>query len=158
MVVVEPDQAACLFHSMKISDGKPHTFPGKLDTIMAGLACGDPNPIAWEILYDCANGFIKCPDYVAAKGMRVSGLSLDGDPPIVAGESGAVTLGVLMFLMELDRYQPIREALALNNNSRVLLVNSERNTDPNDYRRVVWDGGDRIPPEYRVYKNPFLEG
>lgn len=158
MVVVEPDRAACLFHSMEIGDGKPHSFPGDLNTIMAGLACGDPNPIAWEVLYDCADGFIKCPDYVSAKGMRVGGVPLHGDPFIIAGESGAVSLGALMFIMELDRYQYIREALGLDENSRVLLVNSERNTDPDDYRRVVWDGGDQIPKEYRIYKNPFMEG
>ncbi len=155
MVVVEPDRAACLFHSMEIGDGEPHSFPGDLDTIMAGLACGDPNPIAWEVIKDCADGFIKCPDYVAAKGMRVGGVPLNGDPYIIAGESGAVSLGALMFVMELDRYKPVREALGLDRHSRVLLVNSERNTDPDDYRRVVWDGGDQIPKEYRVYENPF---
>lgn len=158
MVVVEPDLAGCLFHSMEIGDGKPHSFPGDLNTIMAGLACGDPNPIAWEVLYDCADGFIKCPDYVAAKGMRVGGVPLNGDPYIISGESGAVTLGALMFIMELERYRSIREELGLDKNSRVLLVNSERNTDPDDYRRVVWDGGDQIPKMYRVYKNPFQEG
>ncbi len=157
MVVVEPDRAACLFHSMEIGDGKPHSFPGNLDTIMAGLACGDPNPIAWEVLYDCADGFIKCPDYVAAKGMRVAGVPLFGDPYMITGESGAVTLGALMFIMELERYDHIRKALGLDENSRVLLVNSERNTDPDDYRRVVWEGGDQVPREYRVSKNPFHE-
>ncbi len=158
MVVVEPDRAACLFHSMEVGDGKPHNFPGDLNTIMAGLACGDPNPIAWEILYDCADGFVKCPDYVSAKGMRVGGVPLHGDPYIIAGESGAVSLGALMFIMELDRYKHIRETLGLDSNSRILLVNSERNTDPDDYRRVVWDGGDQIPKMYRVYGNPFMEG
>ncbi len=158
MIVVEPDRAACLFHSMEVGDGQPHSFPGNLDTIMAGLACGDPNPIAWEVIYDCADGFIKCPDYVAAKGMRVGGVSLRDDPSIIAGESGMVTLGALMFIMELERYQPIREKLGLDKNSRVLLVNSERNTDPDDYRRVVWDGGDQIPKMYRTFKNPFIHG
>jgi diaminopropionate ammonia-lyase len=158
MVVVEPDRAACLFHSMEVGDGKPHSVTGDLNTIMAGLACGDPNPIAWDVLYDCADGFIKCPDYVAAKGMRVGGVPLHGDPFIIAGESGAVTLGALMFLTELDRYKSIREQLGLDENSRVLLVNSERNTDPDDYRRVVWDGGDQIPKQYRIYQNPFKEG
>ncbi len=62
-----------------------------------------------------------------------------------------------MFLMELERYTEIKQALGLDENSRVLLVNSERNTDPDDYRRVVWDGGDQIPRQFRVYKNPFQE-
>jgi diaminopropionate ammonia-lyase len=158
MIVVEPDLAACLFHSMEAGDGRPHSFPGDLQTIMAGLACGDPNPIAWKVLYDCADGFVKCPDYVSAKGMRVAGVPLQGDPTVIAGESGAVSLGALMFLMELDRYQPIRQALGLDRDSQVLLINTERNTDPDDYRRVVWEGGDQVPRAYRIYKNPFQEG
>ena len=62
-MVVEPTKAACLYESMRIGDGKPHGVTGELDTIMAGLACGDPNPMAWETLYNCADFFAKCPDY-----------------------------------------------------------------------------------------------
>ncbi len=151
MVVVEPDQAACLFRSVEIGDGNPHSVKGNLSTMMAGLACGDPNPLAWKILYDCADGFIKCPDYVAAKGMRVAGAPLPGDPGMIAGESGAVTLGALMFLMEKKEYQFIRDALGLDHTSKVLLVNSEGNTDPDNYLRVVWDGGEQTPQAYCSY-------
>ncbi|MEN6410684.1 MAG: diaminopropionate ammonia-lyase, partial [Anaerolineaceae bacterium] len=156
-VVVEPDRAACLFLSAEKGDGKPHSFSGDLDTIMAGLACGDPSPIAWDILNDCADVFMKCPDYVAAKGMRVYGVPLNGDSYIISGESGAVTLGALMFLMELPQYQPVRDLLKLGPDSQVLLINSERNTDPDDFRRVVWEGADPVPPAYRQYPNPFNE-
>jgi diaminopropionate ammonia-lyase len=157
-VVVEPDRAACLFLSAQVGDGKAHTFSGELDTIMAGLACGDPSPIAWNILNGCTDVFMKCPDYVAAKGMRVYGVPLNGDPYVISGESGAVTLGALMFLMELPEYQPLRELLKLGRDSQVLLINSERNTDPDDFRRVVWEGGNPVPNEYRKYANPFNEG
>jgi diaminopropionate ammonia-lyase len=150
-VVVEPDRAACLFRSAEIGDGKPYGFPGDLDTIMAGLACGDPNPIAWELLWDTTDFFLKCPDYVAAKGMRVYGVPLNGDPYIIAGESGAVTLGALTFLMELPEYAELRDKIGLGPNACVLLVNSERNTDPDAFRRVVWEAGDAVPVEYRRY-------
>jgi diaminopropionate ammonia-lyase len=156
-VVVEPDRAACLYASVEAGDGKPRAFPGELDTIMAGLACGDPNPIAWNVLYDCADVFIKSPDYVAAKGMRVYGVPLNGDPHIISGESGAVTLGALTFIMEMPEYQPLRELLNLGPDSRVLLINSERNTDPDAFRRVVWEGGNPVPAEYKRYQNPFTE-
>lgn len=154
-VVVEPDEAACLYASIEKGDGKPHSFPGELNTIMAGLACGDPNPLAWEILYDCADVFIKCPDYVAAKGMRVYGMPLTGDPSIISGESGAVTLGALMFIMERPEYAPLRERLGLDRSSQVLLVNSERNTDPDDFRRVVWEGSNPVPEPYRGFAGPY---
>ncbi|MBN2114534.1 MAG: diaminopropionate ammonia-lyase [Acidimicrobiia bacterium] len=150
--VVEPIEAACLFRSAQIGDGRPHHVEGDLDTIMAGLACGEPNPIAWRILWDCADVFMQCPDYVAAKGMRVYGVPLAGDPFIVSGESGAVTLGALLFAMERPEYADLRDLLGLNRESQVLLINSEGNTDPDEFRRVVWEGGNPVPDRYKHYQ------
>lgn len=149
-VVVEPETAACIFESARIGDGKPHSFPGKLETIMAGLSCGDPNPIAWDILRDCAEYFVTCPDYVAAKGMRVYATPLNGDPFILSGESGAVTLGALMFIMQCPEYKPLKEEMRLGPDSQVLLLNTEGNTDPFNFRQVVWEGSDPVPPGYRM--------
>jgi diaminopropionate ammonia-lyase len=148
--VVEPATAACIFESARIGDGRPHSFPGQLKTIMAGLSCGDPNPIAWDILRDCAEYFITCPDYVAAKGMRVYATPLKGDPFILSGESGAVTLGTLMFIMQNPEYAPLKEEMGLGVDSQVLLLNTEGNTDPFHFRQVVWEGSDPVPPDYRV--------
>jgi diaminopropionate ammonia-lyase len=146
--VVEPDKAACLYESAKIGDGEPHSFAGDLDTIMAGLACGDPNPQAWRVLWDTADAFVKCPDYVAAKGMRVYGVPLASDPFIVSGESGAATLGALMFIMQRPECEPLRKALKLDRSSEVLLINSEGNTDPTYFRKVVWSGRHPVPDEF----------
>ena len=66
--MVEPEKAACLYSSIKSGDGRPHNFPGELDTIMAGLACGEPSPIAWDVLTEAADCFIAVPDYIAAEG------------------------------------------------------------------------------------------
>ncbi len=148
-VVVEPDKAACLYRSIEIGDGQPHSFPGDLDTIMAGLACGDPSPIAWGILRSCADAFLSCPDYVAAKGMRVYAVPLAGDPFIVSGESGAVTLGALMFALERPELADLKAALRLDRDSQVLLINSEGNTDPNHFRRIVWDGLAQVPAAFK---------
>lgn len=150
-MVVEPTRAACLFASAEAGDGQPRSVGGNLDTIMAGLACGEPNPIAWRILWDCADFFARCPDYVAAKGMRVYGVPLAGDPFIVSGESGAVTLGALMFTLQRPEYEPLRAALGLGPDSQVLLINSEGNTDPDEFRRVVWEGGNPVPDRYKVH-------
>jgi len=144
-IVVEPNNAACLFNSMKKNDGKPHNFPGKLDTIMAGLACGDPSPIAWQILIEAADYFISAPDYIAAKGMRVYAVPLREDPFIVSGESGAVTLSILMEIMENPELLTLKEKLKLNKESQVLLINTEGNTDPINFRKIVWEGFDPIP-------------
>lgn len=147
-VVVEPTKAACLYESMRA--GEMRSVIGDLDTIMAGLACGDPNPLAWNVLIETADVFAACPDYVAAKGMRVYGVPLRGDPFIVSGESGAVTLGALMFTMEYEGARPLREKLNLNLDSHVLLINSEGNTSPDDFRYVVWEGGIAVPKQYRT--------
>ncbi|MBW6466036.1 MAG: diaminopropionate ammonia-lyase [Brevefilum sp.] len=150
-IVVEPDKAACLFKSAEIGDGQPYSFSGDLDTIMAGLACGDPNPQAWRILWDTTDAFVKSPDYVAAKGMRVYGVPLAGDPFVVSGESGAATLGALMFIMQRPECAPLRESLGLDRQSEVLLINSEGNTDPTYFRRVVWSGRHPVPDAYTTF-------
>jgi diaminopropionate ammonia-lyase len=149
--VVEPTRAACLYRSALSEDGGPHTVEGDLDTIMAGLACGEPNPIAWEILRHRADYFVTCPDYVAAMGMRVYGVPLKGDPAIISGESGAVTLGALRYIMRHPSGEDLREQLGLGYDSHVLLINSEGNTSPDDFRYVVWEGGIPVPEEYKMY-------
>ena len=148
-VVVEPRAAACLYHSLEVGDGQPHSVGGDLDTIMAGLACGEPSPLAWEILWSCADYIVTAPDYVAAKGMRMYGVPLRGDPYVISGESGAVTLGALAFIMQYEGAAELRERLRLGETSRVLLINTEGNTDPDYFRNVVWDGVFPVPDEYR---------
>ena len=148
-VVVEPSEAKCLYHSASIGDGRPHDVTGDLQTIMAGLACGEPSPIAWDILWDTVDAFVSCPDYVAAKGMRVYGVPLHGDPFIVSGESGAVTLGALMFAADYAEFHELKEHIGLGPDSQILLINSEGNTDPDYFRRVVWEGANSVPAEYR---------
>ncbi len=61
---------------------------------MAGLACGVPSPLAWKVLWNHADYIVTVPDYVAAKGMRMYGVPLKGDPFVVSGESGAVGKGL----------------------------------------------------------------
>jgi diaminopropionate ammonia-lyase len=149
--VIEPTKAACLYRSAQAEDGLPHTVEGDLDTIMAGLACGEPNPIAWQILKDHVDYFAICPDFVAAMGMRVYGVPLRGDPVVISGESGAVTLGALMYIMQHASAGGFREELGLGPDSHVLLINSEGNTSPDDFRYVVWEGGIPVPEEYKMY-------
>ena len=149
VAVVEPDKAACLFESVRRDDGQPHSVAGTLDTIMAGLACGDPSPLAWDVLSRCADYFLACPDFVAAKGMRIYGVPVAGDPFIVSGESGAVTLGALTYIAEFDGLADLKRKMQLGAESQILLINTEGNTDPDHFRRVVWEGGDPVPQEFR---------
>lgn len=147
-IVVEPDNAACLYRSVAAGDGKPHSVTGKLDTIMAGLACGEPSPLAWNILKECAACFVTSPDYIAAKGMRIYATPLKGDPFIISGESGAVTLGALVSVIQQKGLEKLRNYLALNDESQILLINTEGNTDPVYFRKIIWEGANPVPPEF----------
>ena len=70
VVVVEADLAACLYKGAKVGDGSIQIVDGDMQTIMAGLACGEPNTISWDILKNHVDTFVSAPDWVAAKGMR----------------------------------------------------------------------------------------
>ncbi len=138
--IVEPEKADCIFRSAQAGDGKPRAVTGHMNTIMAGLACGEPNTIGWNILRDYSDMFISCPDYIAAKGMRVLGHPLKDDKRVISGESGAVTTGFLAEIMQKEEYTEIRKALKLNKDSKILVFNTEGDTDQEHYRQVVWDG------------------
>lgn len=140
VIVVETAQADCFYQSAAKNDGNSYAVGGDLQTIMAGLACGEVNPVAWEILRDNAAMFVSCPDWVAANGMRILGNPLAGDPKVVSGESGAVTLGLLHSILSDPEYRHIKEELQLDNDSQVLLFSTEGDTDPDMYRRIVWNG------------------
>lgn len=141
-IVVEPDQAACLYESASKNDDKPHTVDGDLDTIMAGLACGEPSPIAWKVLNKVTDAFVKVPDFVAARGMRILASPLSGDELVISGESGSVGLGSLYSIMMQDgkSSKKIREVCSLDKNSQILFINTEGNTDPVNYQNIVWEG------------------
>lgn len=140
VVVVEPNMADCLFRSAKADDGEIRIVSDNMQTIMAGLACGEPNTIAWDILKNNSSFFISCPDFISAKGMRVYNAPLNGDLSIISGESGAVTMGILFEIMKNKELIDLKEALKLDENSRVLLFSTEGNTDPDVYREIVWNG------------------
>lgn len=141
MVVVEADQADCLYRSAQAADGKPRVVDGDMQTIMAGLACGEPNITSWEILKNLVKVFVSCPDWVSARGMRILGMPVRGDNVIISGESGAVTTGLLAYVMMDDNLKQLREDIGLDKDSRVLMFSTEGNTDPHNYRHILWDGG-----------------
>ena len=137
-VVVEPTRAACFYEPMATHRRMPKKLSGNLNTIMAGLACGEPSALAWKIIRDYADVFIACPDYIAMRGMRILGNPLQGDDRVISGESGAVTLGLLTTVLTQSPCRKIANALQLNESSTVLLISTEGDTDPSMYRKIVW--------------------
>lgn len=138
--IVEPDQVACIFESARRDDGGEHKATGSEVTIMAGLNCAEPCQVTWPILRDFAHCYFACPDTVSALGMRLLAAPRDNDRPVVSGESGAVTAGLLSLLLEREDLAEFRKAAGLDENSVVLLFNTEGDTDPAGYREVVYNG------------------
>ena len=140
ITIVEPNKADCIYRTAEANDGRLHFVTGDMDTIMAGLACGEPCTIGWNVLRDHADNFVSIPDYVAAKGMRILGNPLPGDTRIISGESGAATLGFVAEVMQNESLDYLRKQLELNEDSRILCISTEGDTDRVGYRRIVWDG------------------
>ena len=140
VMVVEPALADCLYRTAKANDGDLHFVTDDMNTIMAGLACGEPCTVAWKVLSSYADHFISVPEYMAALGMRVLGNPLKGDERVISGESGAATAGPLVEILRRDEYRELKEKLGLNEDSVVLLFSTEGDTDFDHYRRVCWDG------------------
>lgn len=129
LVVVEPDRAACLLASAEA--GQPTAIEGRLDTLMAGLACGEPSLLAWQELERAAFAFMAVPDEAAVACMR---LLARRKPPVVAGESAVAGLAGLLLAA---REPYARTALGLEEDSRILLFGTEGATDRALYDRLV---------------------
>lgn len=140
ITVVEPNKADCIFRTAQANDGTLRNVTGDMDTIMAGLACGEPCSIGWAVLNAWGRNFLSVPDTIAAKGMRVLGNPIGDDSRIISGESGAVTTGLVAELMQNQNLSDLREQLELTRDSRILCISTEGDTDRDNYRRIVWDG------------------
>ena len=139
-VVVEAQAADCLYQGAKAGDGAIRTVGGDMETIMAGLACGEPNTISWDILKNHVKVFISLPDWAAAQGMRMLAAPIKGDAPVTSGESGAAPFGALAAIMTMEEYADLKAAIGLNETSRVLVFSTEGDTDPERYKNIVWKG------------------
>lgn len=136
-LIAEPVNAACYFLSSSRHGGGIAKVSGGLDTIMAGLACGEPNPRAWSVIMRMASAFAACSDSIAEEGMRLLARPSGDDPAVVSGESGAVGAGLLSHMMSEPGPNDLKAALGLSEKSSVLLINTEGDTDPEGYRRIT---------------------
>jgi diaminopropionate ammonia-lyase len=137
-IIGEPSAADCIYRSG--NKGEMVNVTGDLSSIMAGLACGEPNPITWPILRDSSHTFISAEDSITALGMRILGNPLQGDNCIVSGESGALSMGILYQLMTTESGKIEAKKMGLNKDAVVMIFSTEGDTNPIRYRRIVWEG------------------
>lgn len=131
-VVVEPARADCLLRSARA--GHPVAVTGDLDTLMAGLACGEVSLLAWDVLAEGADAFCSLHDEAAVVVMRLLAWPEGGDPAVVAGESAVAGLAAAIGALQDPQ---ARAALGLGAESRLLFFGSEADTDPVLYRELV---------------------
>jgi diaminopropionate ammonia-lyase len=137
--VVDPARAACMFEAARA--GRPVKIRHGEPTVMAMLECYDPSPVAWRILSRVADAFMTVDEEDAIAVMNRLARPSAGDPPVVAGESGAAGLAGLIRALD---DPAAREALGLNGNSRVFVINTEGATDPQRYAQLVGIAPDNV--------------
>lgn len=138
-VVVEPVQADCLYQSAIAGQAAKAT--GSVDSVMAGLACGETSPLAWQFLKPCVDFFMTIEDDEAVAAMRRLATGSVRDIPVVGGESGVAGLAGLMALVNDSR---LAEQVGLDGESRILLINTEGATAPGVYRELVGESAETV--------------
>ncbi len=139
IIVVEPENAACLQASAQA--GRPVHIDGSLDTVMAGLSCGEPSLIAWPLLAAGTHYFMRLGDATALATMRRLAVGEHGDTPVVGGESGVAGLaGLLAVCNDGETARRLR----LDARARVLVFGTEGDTDAELYTRIVGESGEQV--------------
>ncbi len=132
VIIVEPELAACLFESAKT--GQPTNVAIAEETLMAGLSCGEPSALAWEILAEEASDYLTIPESIVGPAVRLLARPISGDPVIEAGESAIAGLAALIAL----RQDPdLSKGLGIDSGARVLLIGSEGVTDPAIFAMIM---------------------
>lgn len=134
VTIVEPANVACYFLSAQGADGLAHTVSGSPQTIMAGLNCQTPSSISFPLIKKTASFYGTLTDEVAANGMRILAHPRGNDPVIVSGESGVAAFAFLNAVVQNSQY---RQMLKLDSTSRVLVINTEGDTDEHDYQTII---------------------
>ena len=148
VIVVESSSADCFLRSQKNGVYTPVNLSLEPPTVMAGLSCGESSLIGRSILERHAAAFVSIPDRITAAGMRILAAPLRGDPAIVSGESGAAGFAAMWEILSNPECHPLKDALGINTESRILCISTEGATDPDRYRQIVWGG--ELP-----YENPL---
>lgn len=133
-IVVEPEQANCLQRSARA--GKPVAVSGELNTLMAGLACGEVSLLAWEILATGADDFLTLSEDAVPATMRLLARGVGEDPALEAGESAVPGLAAAILACQSPA---LTQSLGLSGNSRVLVIGTEGATDPELYQALAGD-------------------
>jgi diaminopropionate ammonia-lyase len=141
IILADPDKSACWLESVR--NGKPTSVHGELDTLMAGLACGEISILAWDILRQNADAVMSVTDDDAVLMMRALANPSTDDPPIVAGESAVAGLAASIAAAN---HEHARSELLLDSHSSILVFGTESDTDPDLYAQLIGLNTDEVSP------------
>lgn len=147
MVMVEPEQADCLFQSAL--QGRLAKASGSVDSVMAGLACGEVSPLAWRFLEQSIDAFMTVDDGQAVAAMQMAAAGMGGDMPLLMGESGAAGLAGLAALRREER---LSLAAGLDRDARVLVLNTEGATAAAIYQQLVGEAPAAVLARQRAWQ------
>lgn len=151
-IVVEPAQADCLYQSAL--HGRASRALGSIDSVMAGLACGETSPLAWRFLQPAVDYFLTIEDELAIQAMRVLAAGSEADVPIVAGESGVAGLAGLLSICS---NKVCMTQVGLDTSARVLVINTEGATAATVYRDLVGVSADAVLSQQKSWKDRHHE-
>ncbi len=137
LISVEPTDAACLLASIKSKDGLPISLKNVQNSIMAGLNCGTPSLVAWPFIKTRFDMFMSVSDEFCVDAMKRYYNPTGDDRQIISGESGAAGLAGLLALLNHKSAQVIRNKLNVGDESTILLINTEGDTDPVAFDTLV---------------------
>ncbi|AMB85191.1 PLP-dependent lyase/thiolase [Pseudomonas agarici] len=147
MTVVEPRQADCLLQSAL--SGHASRTQGSVDSVMAGLACGETSPLAWKFLRPAIDHFLTIEDHEAINAMRILARGSRRDTPLIAGESAVAGLAGLIHLIKVPA---LKAQVGLDEHSRVLLISTEGATAPSVYQALVGETAQAVARRQRDWK------
>jgi len=135
LVCVEPSESDCLLRSCR--QAAPSTTRKSQKTIMAGLNCGTASLTAWPVLERGIDLFLSIDDRYAEDAMRSLYHPVNGDTRIISGESGAAGMAALIAMTQEPGLAEAGKGIGLDHNSRIMVFNTEGDTDPDAFRSIV---------------------
>ncbi|MBN2487348.1 MAG: diaminopropionate ammonia-lyase [Bacteroidales bacterium] len=146
IVCVEPYESDAIYESVK-QNALAGTRKSQ-KTIMAGLNCGTPSILAFDILRQGVDAFVIIDDQYAIDAIKYLNAPLPGDPYIAAGESGSAGLAGLLAILNNDMLAPLKQFLEIKTKSNILLFNTENVTDPEYFNQLLNGNKKNHAPEF----------
>ena len=132
IIIVETEHADCWLKSIKA--GQPTPVSISVETVMAGLSCGEVSQLAWDVLSLCIDNVVTLADDQVANAMR---LFADGEMADEKIEAGECAVPGALALMGVCADKDLKTTLGINAASHVLLLGCEGATDPQVYQQLL---------------------